>query len=260
MRKIIYFMYHRTDQIDYDWLNTCLKSLKRVCTADIVVVTDNMPTLERDLIKSKFKVKIIKINSSEWEGRRTLCRLEQTNKIIQSLKTGKTLLIQSDIDVLFLDNPFKAFEEKAFNIGVTVRMYNYHVPVNSGLVFFKIDDNVKEYATWAVEQVKSPTWWPYMTSRSSRDNLDWGCDQDMYNAIWIHNGLVCSMFNEKDIGLMIKDVGYEYNYCAGTDVLGFEPAAHLMRRALETKDYHVLHFKGQYLKKMIYESCMENYR
>lgn len=223
-----------------------------------MIVTDNMQVQERDIIRSKYKADIKKILPSEWENRRTLCRLEQTAKIVQSLKSEDSQLIQSDIDVLFLDNPFRAFEEdldENFGIGVTVRMYDYHVPVNSGLVFFRIDDNVKKYVDWAVEQVKSPTWWPYMLTRSSRDNLDWGCDQDIINAIYHNDGWVKYKF-----GFYVRDVGYKYNYCAGTDVLDFEPAIHLMKRALVVKDYSVLHFKGERLKRLIYDPCLEKYR
>lgn len=256
MKNVIYFTYHRTNQIDFDWLKTAMASIKRHCVADIIVITDNIPRIERDIIISKFKCELIRIKGTEWENRRTLCRLELTNRVLNKLKNDETRLIQSDIDVLFLDNPFKAFDEQEFEIGVTVRMYDYHVPVNSGLVFFRVDDRVKRYAKWAVEQAKNPTWWPYMMSRSSRDNLDWGCDQDIICAIFHNSGWIYAKFEK----LRVRDVGFKYNYCAGTDVLDFEPAAHLMRRALETRDYPVLHFKGQYLKKMIYEPCMEKYR
>lgn len=257
MKKIIYFTYHRTNAMDFDWLKTALHSVKRVCTADVIIVTDNMPKIERDIISSRFKPDIRRFDSSEWDGRRTLCRLELTDKIVQNLSPEDTQFIQSDFDVLFLSNPFRAFDEveSEFNVGVTVRMYNYHVPINSGLVFFRVDDNVKKYTKWAVQQAKSPTWWPYMLSRSTRDNMDWGCDQDIINAIYRNDGWIKNHF-----GFYVRDVGYKYNYCAGTDVLDFEPAAHLMRRALKVKDYPVLHFKGQYLKKMIYEPCMKEYK
>ncbi len=255
MSQTIYFTYHRTEQMDFDWLKLSLSSVKRHCCAKVVVVTDNMPTQERDIIRSKYKADIKKILPSEWENRRTLCRLEQTAKIVRSLSSENSELIQSDIDVLFLDNPFKAFDEQDFGVGVTVRMYSYHVPVNSGLVFFRIDDNVKKYTSWAVEQVKNPTWWPYMMKRSSRDNVDWGCDQDIINAIYRNDGWV-----KYNLGFYIKDVGYKYNYCAGTDVLDFEPAIHLMKRALDVKDYPVLHFKGERLKQLIYDPCLEKYR
>lgn len=256
MKNVVYFTCCQIDQINFDWLKLTLSSLKRHCSATAIVVVDDMSKMQRDIIKSKYKVEIKRIEPSRWNGRRTLCRLELTKEIVKGLKNGDAQLIQSDIDVLFLDNPFKAFDKQKFGIGVTVRMYNYHVPVNSGLVFFRVDDNVKEYASWAVEQAKNPTWWPYMMAKSSRDNIDWGCDQDMICAIYHNDGWIHAMFNK----LIVKDVGYKYNYCAGTDVLDFEPAIYLMKRALITKDYSVLHFKGERLKQMIYDKCLEKYR
>ena len=143
MNQVLLLTYHRTEQIDYDWLKLCLSSFKRHCTARIIIVTDNMPKLEHDIIRCKYDAAINTIPSSEWDGRRMLCRLEQTNNVIQDLSSEDTQLLQSDIDVLFLSNPFKVFDEHDFGIGVTVRMYSYHVPVNSGLVFFKVDDGIK---------------------------------------------------------------------------------------------------------------------
>ena len=257
MKNIIYFTYHRSEPIDFEWLKAAMRSVRKVAVADIIVVTDNMPAGERDVIKSKFKPDIQRIKSSEWDGRRTLCRLEQTDRIVQRLSPEGTRLIQSDIDVLFLKNPFVVFDEMSPDtaLGVTRRMYDYHVSVNSGLVFFKVTDNVKRYTKWAVEQAKNPTWWPYLMLRGQRNNVDWGCDQDMVNAVYRNDGWI-----KHEFGFYVKDVGYEWNYCAGTDVLGFEPAAYLMRRALKVKDYSVLHFKGQYLKKLINEPCMKEYR
>lgn len=264
MKNVVYFTCCQINQINFDWLKLALSSLKRHCSATAIVVVDDMSKMQRDIIKSKYKVEIKRIEPSRWNGRRTLCRLELTNEIVKSLKSGEVQLIQSDIDVLFLDNPFKAFDEQEFGIGVTKRMYSYHVPVNSGLVFFRITDFLKDYTHWAVEQAKNPTWWPYLMTRSSRDNLDWGCDQDIVNAIFKYDGMICSMFGGQIrldwFGLFVKDIGYKYNYCAGTDVLGFGPAIHLMKRALTMKKYTVLHFKGERLKQLIYESCLEKYR
>lgn len=252
--QMIYFTYHRVEQMDFDWLKLCLASAKRHCSARFIVVTDNMPESERDVVKNKYGAEVKKM-STQWESRRTLCRLEQTADILQYINIYNAKLIQTDIDVVFLSDPFKAFKEQNFDIGVTKRMYDYHVPVNSGLVFFKIGKGVKKYAKWAVKQAKNPTWWPYMMKRSSRDNIDWGCDQDMICAIYHNDGWIRDEFD-----VIVKEVGYKYNYCAGTDVLDFEPAIYLMKRALEVKDYVVLHFKGQRLKRLIYDSCLEKFR
>lgn len=256
MRQVIYFTYHRTDQTDFDWLKVALHSVKKTCVADTIVVTDNMPSVEQDLIRGKYKTQIKKIGRSAWKGRRMLCKLEQLDAIVQSLDDDDEL-IMADIDLLFLGNPFKAFDDAGpkFGVGLTTRIYKFYTPVNGGMVFFKICKGVRSYVLWAIEQIKNPTWWPYIETRSSRDNVDWNCDQDLLHAVYKNSGIVYDMF-----GFYVRDVGSRYNYFAGSDVLDDEPAAFLMRRALKTKEYPVLHFKGQYLKQMIREPCMKDYR
>jgi len=247
MRKIFYAIHHRTEQIDYDWLVLCLSSLSKHSDAEIIIVSDNISLEEKTFLTSQFNVIVKDIPSSLWNTRRMLCKLEQLNLIFQNLE-AETYFIMSDTDMLFLKNPFKAFSDIEFDIGITTRIYKFYTPINAGMVFFRVGENVKRYSWWVVNQIKNPDWWPYIEKKSSRDNVDWNCDQDMLHAIYTNAGML-----EKMLGISLKDVGCEYNYFAGSDVLGDDEAVMLMKYAYETKRYPVLHFKGQRLKKLIYE-------
>jgi len=255
--KIFYTIFQRGTQLGFDWLKLCLRSLRKHSDCKIIVVlVDNLEKNDKSAITSlPVDAEIIKISADEWNNRRLLCKLEQLNLIVQKQPIrlpGKTKIIMGDTDIFFMDDPFKAFSN--FDIGLTTRIYKFYTPINEGMVFYKVNDRVKQFIPWMIDQIKNPTWWPYLEVRSERDNLDWNCGQDFIHAIYRNDALMKQMFS-----LEIEDVGPQWNYFAGCGVLGNDDAVFLMKHAIENKVAPVLHFKGDRLKKMITEIDFERY-
>ena len=245
---IFYIIYHESDNISFEWLTLSLASLQKfVAVEHLILVTDNLPPDKEQILVSQFGVKVKRIPSTNWEGRRMLCKLEQLVLILNDyagLDDGQ--VIMADADILFCGDPYLAFNEFVFDLGYTTRFYPYPSPVNGGMVFYRNVEPIREFINQMCSQIMNPSWNEYIECKNA-NNVDWNCDQDMLNAIHKH-----TVFFQDTFGIKIKDVGHKYNYCPGSDVFGTQASAILLKWAFIERVFPVIHFKGN-TKDLLYE-------
>ncbi|MHC4891209.1 MAG: putative nucleotide-diphospho-sugar transferase, partial [Planctomycetota bacterium] len=254
MSDIAFFCYwgRPNDDVFETCMNTLLKCSPNV---HLQVHSDDRP---RDLSKD-YGISWANVPKEKVKGRRALCKIERLQKLVRQLRQGDRLMV-ADVDLYFLDDPFKAFEQD-FDFAVTTRCHAYRWPVNGGVFFLKINERTRRFIDFHLKQCRKPTWPPLLTFRKLRHNgvepkynPDWEIGQDFLCAAWLskdkHDIAV-----DKD--LTIVDVGPEYNYCPNTNVYGVQTARALIKDAYETKKVKVLHLKSE-LKLCIYDGYMED--
>lgn len=250
MRKIAAMVYHR---IDDNVLETCLKSLRAVSDCQIVIYTDDMPKDLCSEISRLYEVEWRVVAPVLMRGQRSVFKVIATNELAEAQPDGTQTMV-SDVDTYFLKDPFEAFAED-FDLGVTSRGYDYWIPINAGIYFYRISDNMRRYLEYMSDEVDKPSWGAYVkfqtSHRHQRYGRDWSRGQDFLNTSWICKDLLRDVYHIK-----VKDVGYKYNYCPGVDVEGDDRAKALIRQAYKNKSVHVLHLKSS-LKQLVYEDVFD---
>jgi len=246
--QFAYFCYHRKDD---NMLETCINSLRQVSPdCGILVVTDGIPPEEKSFLADRFGVLWIVVSPSEMVKQRAACKIRMLKSIVSTrLEDGDELLV-SDVDVYFQKNPFTAFAEHPnMDLGLTTRGYNYLFPINGGIFYIRVNSKMRDWVSWYNEEFSCATWKEYVDLRMSynhfRYGLDWGA-QDFLIACWNHRKHLLS-----SKGLVIEDVGPNYNYCPPTDTMG-NAAFALIRKALAEQSVCTIHLKSD-LKQMIYD-------
>ena len=228
-----------------DFFHKCLKSLQNVSDCKIVVYT---PNLKRgtDLLNS-MDVKVVKFSEDEWKDRRIICKVEKVREFLNSLEGGDKLMI-FDGDMFMVSDPFKVFENE-FDYFYTSRDHP-KLPANAGCWGFRCNQNSKEFLDIFIENLKTPTWEPYIELRENHPfasgvdyNGDWWVEQDFMSCIHnykdeINDGLL-------GIELKIHDAKNKYNYIitGKTDEEIFS--------GIENGDISVLHFKSSNMNRWI---------
>lgn len=248
--SFVHFTYHRKDD---NMLVTCIHSLRNVCPdstkVHIILTTDGIPKEVADLLHSKYVVYIDWVKKEQMVKRRAACKVERLGNLVGGLSMGDVVLA-SDVDVVFLKNPFTAMYKLGFDLGFTTRGYKHLFPINGGIFYVLISSATQAWMKWHVDEVHKPTWKPYVDHRRRCNHahfgLDWSVGQDFLVACWYEKEQL-----RKEYGLIIKDVGPEYNYCPPTDTMG-DQAFVMAWEALEKQSVTTLHLKSE-LKKMLYD-------
>jgi hypothetical protein len=241
----VYYLIYAEDEdwagkrgINEDLLLTSLRSLRRHTFPKIVLV---LPQVEKrlseetiDMLRHNLCVESVYIPEEGWRDRRMLCRLEQFGTLLESLPEG-CCIISGESDEIFLDNPFKFFEEEDFDIGLASRNDTAELPVNTGLVFFRRSDKVINFYFWMLEQIRNPDWKIYMDRRHPKNTHDIYCDRDMWCAVWDGRKELREVFG---VNVKLFDCGY------------------LMDEAIE-KGQCSFHLKGQNKKRIYEENFLE---
>ena len=251
-RQQIYYVIYRSHVgdsdlgkgINDDLLLTSLTTLRYLFKGEIYLVSPELSGRVQTWVSGERNIKLRQASMKQWENRRMCCKIELLYSILEA-EDSEAQVIMGDVDVIFLGNPFEAFHEFHFDLGLTSRCYKYRTPVNGGMVYLRNSEGIRNYVRWAIDQMKNPTWQPYLNTRRHR-GLDWYCDQDILVAIYRNKDEFEEMLNIKVI-----DIGFKYNYCTGTDVQR-KAAFALMKEAYLKRKYPVLHFKTA-LKRLIYE-------
>ena len=230
------------DDVFETFANTFIKHSKAL----LQVNTDDRPhDLSRD-----YAIRWKSVPKDQVRGRRALCKIEELQSLVNCLRSGDRLII-ADVDLYFLDDPFKAFDED-FDFAVTTRCHEYRYPVNGGVFFIRISEKTRKFVKFYLEQCKEPSWPPLLSFRKSvrhySYNPDWEIGQDFLCAAWI---------DRDNLDIKLVDVGPEYNYCPNTDVYGITKANEMIENAYKYKLAKVLHLKSE-LKLNIYNEFMED--
>ncbi|GAF97160.1 unnamed protein product, partial [marine sediment metagenome] len=175
-------------RVDDGMLETAIKTFRKVNkTALLYVYTDGgaIP------LNSDCDVNWFPVAKKQVEGRRALCKIELLDKLMR-LAFEDDRIIASDIDVYFLKDPFKAFDE-FFDLGVTTRCHSFQCPINAGMFFMLNNENMRDFMTYRLAEIS-----PHVTGVSG----DWGVDQAFLNKVWSQKAEMTERF-----GIIIKDVG-----------------------------------------------------
>ena len=266
-------------------VNKTLQTLDDVSDCNIVMFTDELRDYDFSSEQYMPKKKVLVQYVTPEERAIGICgsRVLTQYRFMLGLPNGSRV-ITSDSDMYFLRNPFDAFntdssseengspdengEESAgkeFDIAVTTRPELYKYPINSGIVMFRINDRVKDFLRFLVEQIYDRTW-PDLISYEMKfnhnvepdgvthcDNINsWYFDQDIWCVSYLHQD-----FLKNDFGVRLVDVGPTFNFCPHSDGTT-EQAAHgkaKLMAAYHAESVHVLHLKSK-LKELLFEGLL----
>jgi len=235
-------------RVNDDVFETCINTFRKHSNAHLQVHSDDPPF-------QKYGIEWVIVPREKVIGRRALCKIEQLHKLVHQLKDGDRLIV-SDVDMYFMDDPFIAFDEVkiAHDIGITTRCHPYRYPVNGGFFCFKISSRIKRFMDFHLEQCTKPTWKPYVDFREKwhHKSIDWEVGQDFLCTIWKERQYIDNNFI-----VMIKDLGWKYNFCPNTDIFGVNEAGQMIKKAYKEREVKVLHLKSE-LKLCIYDGYMED--
>lgn len=184
-------------------------------------------------------------------------------RFMQGLPDGSRI-ISADCDLHYMADPFEAFDTEAldaisepyeWDIAVTTRPYEYHYPINGGVVFFKMNKRVRNLLDYLTAEVYDRTWFEliqYQRNHGHKGN-DWYIDQDIWCCCWLYKKLIKDRF-----GVNIIDVGPKYNFCPHSD--GDTTSAMVgkmqLLEAYNSKSASVLHLKSR-LKECLFDGDLK---
>ena len=181
-------------------------------------------------------------------------------RFMKSLPNGSKI-ITADCDMHYVRNPFTAFDIGIFNtftnsewdIAVTTRAQEYQYPINSGIVFFKISDRVRNLLDYLMAEIYDRTWFELMQyqRKFGHQGNDWYIDQDIWCCCWLYKKLIKDRFD-----VTIIDAGPKYNYCPHSDGSETENGKRIAMEALQDKSISVLHLKSR-LKELLFDGDLK---
>lgn len=217
-----------------DQAEMVLRTLDKHCNCNSLINVHNPTNNFHENVSKWFKRDYIVniIPEEEWESKRMFCKIKRLLKMEFSYGDNVFVL---DTDLFIQDDIFKIFEQ-GFDIYYTTRGYPQTIPapINAGLWAFNFNERTEKFLSFYVNQMYEPTWAPYIKFEKSMlplnrktfaGHLDWWCDQDFLNAVYLNGGVV-------PFECKIMDIGNKYNFC------------HANFSLIGNKDYKVLHFKG----------------
>ena len=183
-------------------------------------------------------------------------------RFICGLPNGSRV-ISADGDLYFLRDPFAAFTEEFrgsgdFDIGVTTRCEPYKYPINGGMVFFRVNNQVKDFLRFLIGQIYDRTD-PDLISYEKRfghdkqeNHNEWYVDQNMWNVAYLDDDRMKNNF-----GIKTTDVGCTFNFAPHADGTREQIAAGKAKlmQAYHDESVHVLHLKSR-LKELVFEGLL----
>lgn len=242
-------VYNSSGGIGLDVFVACINSLRAVNSSCSIVICINRScyyVLEELCILGRWdNMHWLVLDNEKVHRRRATAKMEGLS-ILAAHLNDETRILVSDIDIYFLDDPFKALFE---DIGLTTRGYPYWAPINGGIWYLKLSNETRAWLYWHMSEIFRPTWKPYVNLRSSRRHerhgLDWTVNQNFLICNWIEKQYIYDTFS-----ILISDCGPEYNFCPAVDLVGLSKAKEQIRNAIISKSVHTIHLKSN-LKSMI---------
>ena len=211
-----------------------LRTLDKYCDCTVLINLYDPPKKFIDDVQKWFKQDyiIFNISQEEWKNKRMYCKIKRLLKM--DFLYGDNVFVL-DTDLFIQDDIFNIFEQ-SLDIYYTTRGYQQVVPapINAGLWAFNFNKRTERFLNFYIDQLYEPTWIPYIEFKESMLSLnrkafdgylDWWCDQDFLNAVYLNGGKV-------PFECKIVDIGNKYNFC------------HANLSLIGNKNYKVLHFKG----------------
>jgi len=191
---------------------TCIATLRKNSDCVIVVITDDVPQILREILTKKYNVTWVVIPPNLMRKRRAACKVIETNKYCLDLPTGSQVLV-SDADIYFMKDPFTVFKKYSFfDLGLTKRHYGFRHPINGGIYYYRITSATKGFLTYwnhQTEEISWPLFLEYIESYNHKGRIpDWCIGQDFLNVLWKNPEK-----RPTSCDINIIDVGWEYNFC-----------------------------------------------
>jgi hypothetical protein len=244
---------------DYDFdqrlVVNSLATLGDVCKSNNIIFSDKTKMYAPGNVLTQF------VTEKERDIGRMGSKVLTQYRFMMGLPDGSQV-ISADCDLHYLSNPFSAFETlkmvsgelEEWDIAVTTRPYEYHYPINGGVVFFKINKNVRDLLSYLIAEVFDRTWFELQQyqrrfDRTPGDN-DWYIDQDIWCCCWLYKNLIKERF-----GVNIIDVGPKYNFCPHADGVSTEDGKLLLMNAYESGAASILHLKSR-LKELLFDGSL----
>lgn len=139
MDKIITFCFC---DFDINLLDLFCRTFRQHNESARIMVCADKP-LEKEFC-SKYKVSYV--IAKNFENGRMIKRIEMLRDEIlrPDYNINGQRIISTDADLVFLDDPFKCFDQMKTNIGFTTRMTTYHWPVNAGFSAWITSEETEE--------------------------------------------------------------------------------------------------------------------
>lgn len=213
-RQAALFMYRMP--ADDNVLETCIASLRRHNNSvRIVLITDGITPVLTSRLKKLYGVEILMVESMR--GERMRRKITETSQwILDRIKIVDEVAV-FDADLYFTGDPFNAFREYDFDIGVTKRHYNHFFHLNLGVIYYRIEQtsrrkSMRQFLDWISHAVTPPEWKPLQDwmrkYEHARWHGDWWVDQDLFCILWDdRNEMMTDGFC-----LDMVDTGIKYNY------------------------------------------------
>jgi len=244
MKNNIMFIWSGVINNTSDIYRSILSIKDNIKNCDIFVMT---PDLDEDSIQLliKLNVKVIKFPISIFSNRRMTCKIEQIYELLINHIPEDGNLFVCDGDTIFCKDPFKVFN-KGFDVLYTTRGYDCWVSTNGGVIGFNNNQKAKNFLNYFIEQIKNPTWSPYVNFRLNHPhnkdlkNLDWWVDQDFMHCINLNKESV----NNKSLGfdITVFDAGPKYNKIT-------QGTTSFIKNVINSKDNYIVHLKGGGIKR-----------
>ena len=240
-----------TDVKDESQFAAYLDSISKHVDCDVNVLMPITSIEEANRLISKYKISpryMRWMSVDNWTDCRMFMKMCTVTEEIKKENVKTSFIL--DTDIIVQDDIFKETDKLDFDIALTTRHYDYWYPINAGVWAVRNSDRVQKLLEFLLLQITIPSWCPYidwMKKFNRPDDrlqrLDWWCDQDMLNLIWLNREWVKSEF-----GVSIIDLGPKFNWCPSVEEKipeSYDIAKADILSKIGNSEYKILHFKGR---------------
>jgi len=250
MNQLAMYLYQTVDD---NMLETSIKTLrKHNDKVHIVLLTDGISGSLESRLRKLYGARIINMASM------LNCRMQR--KILATCDYLKTMELYDvatifDADLIFTGDPFNAFNEFEFDIGITLRNYFHFFPLNLGVIYYDLRKNrhgMMQFFDYICDCVTEPIQGHLKEYMRRWQHNHWGVDW------WIDQDLFCILWNQKEVlvkkkfGLTMADIGMKYNLC--TKRLS-DKGRQAMVDAIQAGAANTYHLRGR-LKDLLYDGII----
>jgi len=179
--------------------------------------------------------------------------------LCQPFEYGDEVFVM-DVDVIVQADIFDVFKDSDFDVGITKRHYDYFSPINCGVWCFRYNERTQRFIELYVTQMLYGTWPPYLEFTRSYDetypNDRYVFPADIKKRRMSDQDFLCAVYKngmKVPFDCKVVDIGWQYNYCPPSDLLGADEACRQLTAALGDPTHKVLHFKGRPMKEAMIE-------
>tara|TARA_B110001454_G_C12711196_1_gene430788 strand:+ start:41 stop:790 length:750 start_codon:yes stop_codon:yes gene_type:complete len=216
----------------------CIKSLRQHSSCEIIIYKTSNVNI--DGIKNLNNITFIEFKKNDWENKKMCFRIQTVYNHHWNLNDK---VIVFDVDMFFLDNPFKIFKNK-FDYFYTTRsdIKTSSAAINEGLTGFIYSEKVKNFYNFWINQIHNTTWNAFKKNNLNKNK--WLCGQHF---------LCCLYENKNNLPNTISNVNFfdatcHWNYTTVKN--NFND----IYNKIKNKSVGVVHLKGGILKQTKYVS------